>query len=194
VARVLESDARPLAERADVPSRVADVIARCLRKAPAERFGSAAELLGALDTADAAAPAPGPHATWWRVHQIVIALLYIAAAVLAWQIKEWVETPVTVAIFLALGAAATIGGVLRGHLVFTAWMNHVRLMAERRRTRRATRLLDLATAVLLFADAAMIAATGALPAVFAIALALGIALASVVLEPATTAAAFGEDS
>jgi serine/threonine protein kinase len=194
VARVLESDARPLVARADVPSRVADVIARCLRKVPADRFGSAAELLGALDTADADPAAPDPHATWWRVHQIVIAVLYIAGATLAWQIKEWVETPVTVAIFLALGAAATIGGVLRGHLVFTALMNHAQLTIERRRTRRATRLLDLLTAVLLFGDAGIVAATRALPAVFALALALGIALASVVLEPATTAAAFGEES
>ena len=194
VARVLESDARPLVARADVPSRVADVIARCLRKAPADRFGSAAELLGALDTADADPAAPDPHATWWRVHQIVIAVLYIAGATLAWQIKEWVETPVTVAIFLALGAAATIGGVLRGHLVFTALMNHAQLTIERRRTRRATRLLDLLTAVLLLGDAVIVAATRALPAVFALALALGIALASVVLEPATTAAAFGEES
>jgi predicted Ser/Thr protein kinase len=194
VVRVLESDARPLVARADVPSRVADVIARCLRKAPADRFGSAAELLGALDTADADPVAPDPHATWWRVHQIVIAVLYIAGATLAWQIKEWVETPVTVAIFLALGAVATIGGVLRGHLVFTALMNHAQLTIERRRTRRATRLLDLLTAVLLFGDAVIVAATRALPAVFALALALGIALASVVLEPATTAAAFGEES
>ena len=99
----------------------------------------------------------------------------------------------TVAIFLALGAAATIGGVLRGHLVFTAVMNQARLPTERRRTRRATQLLDLLTALLLMADAAIIAATGALPAVFAIALAIGIALASLVLEPATTAAAFGDE-
>ena len=47
--------------------------------------------------------------------------LYLATAILAWQMKEWVETPITVAIFLALGA--TIGGVLRGHLVFTERMN-----------------------------------------------------------------------
>ena len=194
VARVLESDARPLVSRADVPSRLADVIARCLQKAPADRFGSAAELLGALGAADVDTPGPAPHATWWRIHQIVITVLYIAAATLAWQIKEWVETPVTVAIFLALGAAATIGGVLRGHLVFTGLMNRSRLRTERHRTRRATRLLDLLTAVLLFTDASIIAGTRALPAVFALALALGIALASLVLEPATTAAAFGEES
>jgi len=193
VARVLESDARPLTARADVPSRLADVIARCLQKAPGDRFGSASELVGALDVADADDAGPAPHAAWWRAHQVVVTLLYITAAVFAWQLKEWVETPVTVAIFLALGAAATIGGVLRGHLVFTALMNQARLATERRRTRRATQLLDLLTALLLFADAAIIAATRALPAVFAIALAVGIALASLVLEPATTAAAFGED-
>jgi hypothetical protein len=45
----------------------------------------------------------------------------------------------------------------------------------------------------LVADAVVMAATGALPAVFALALGLGIALASLVLEPATTAAAFGDE-
>lgn len=196
MARVLESDARPLAgRRPGVPAGMDEIIARCLRKAPAERFGTAAELVAALAVVDAAggAAAAVPHATWWRVHQIVIALLYIAAATFAWQLKEWVETPLTVAIFLALGAAATIGGVLRGHLVFTEWMNRGRLDAERRRAARATRLLDLATSLLLFADAALVAHVRALPAVFALSLALGIALASMVLEPATTAAVFGEE-
>ena len=193
VARVLESDARPLVSRADVSGRLADVIARCMQKAPADRFGSAAVLLGALDAADGSAPAAAPHAIWWRTHQIVIALLYIGGATYAWQLKEGVETSATVAIFLALGAAATIGGVLRGHLVFTSLMNPPQLTTERRRTDRATRLLDLLTSVLLVADAALVAGTGALPAVFALALGLGIALASLVLEPATTSAAFGDE-
>jgi len=194
MARVLESDARPLAARCpDVPSGVAEVIARCLRKAPAERFSTAADLVAALAVAEAAEADASPHATWWRVHQIVIAVLYIVGATLAWQIKDWIETPVTVSIFLALGAAATIGGVLRGHLVFTEQMNRSRLGAERRRTARATRLLDLLTSVLLFADAALTASVRALPAVVALSLALGIALASIVLEPATTAAAFGDE-
>ena len=194
VARVLESDARPLGARAEVPSRLADLVARCMQKSPADRFGSAAELLGALDAVDVDERPPAAHVTWWRAHQIVVALLHIAAAVYAWQLKEWVETPLTVAIFLALGATATIGPVLRGHLVFTSVMNPRSLARERRRTARATRVLDVIDAALLCADAALIAATGALPAVFALALGLGIALASLVLEPATTAAAFGEES
>jgi hypothetical protein len=121
-------------------------------------------------------------------------VLYIVGATWSWQIKDWLETPVTVGVFLALGAASTIGGVLRGHLVFTELMNRPHLLAERRRASRATALLDLLTAALLFTDGVVIAATRALPAVLSIALALGIALASVVLEPATTSAAFGEDA
>ena len=131
---------------------------------------------------------------WWRTHQIVLAVLYIAAAVLAWQIKEWMETPVTVSIFLALGACATIGGVLRGHLAFTDWMNRAHLVAERKRTAHATRLVDLTTSVLLFADAVLIAQQQALPAVFSLSLALGIALAALLLEPATNRAAFGDEA
>jgi hypothetical protein len=47
--------------------------------------------------------------------------------------------------------------------------------------------------VLLFADAGLIAPQRALPAVFALSLALGIVLAALVLEPAANVAAFGED-
>ena len=195
VARVLGSDAHPLAARCpEVPGAVAAIIARCLRKAPTERFGSAAELVGALDTVTDVTVPPSPHTTWWRVHQITVIILYTAGSTVAWQIKDWGETPVTVAIFLALGAVSTIGGVLRGHLVFTELMNRPHLTLERKRTARAIMLLDLLAAVLLFTDGVILAGTRALPAVFTIALALGIALASIVLEPATTFAAFGEDS
>jgi serine/threonine protein kinase len=193
VARVLESDARPLAARCpELPGGLAEVIGQCLRKSPAERFGSAAEIVGALKAVDGAA-AGTPHAAWWRTHQLAIVLLLIGSAVLTWQIKEWMETPITVALFLAIGAAATIGGVLRGHLVFTEWFNRASLGRERRRTANAIRLIDLAAAALLFVDAILIAAVRALPAVFALSAALGLALATLVLEPATTAAAFGDE-
>jgi eukaryotic-like serine/threonine-protein kinase len=195
VARVLESDARPITARCpDISSGLADVISRCLRKAPSERYGSAAEIAAALAAVGESASGPARATTWWRTHQIVVTLLYIVAAVLSWQIKDWMETPVTVSIFLALGACATIGGVLRGHLAFTDWMNRAQLVAERKRTAHATRLLDATTSVLLFTDAALIARQQALPAVFALSLALGIALAALLLEPATNRAAFGDQA
>ena len=118
----------------------------------------------------------------------------VAAAVLGWLIKEWwIETPLTVAIFIALGAGATIGCVLRGHLVFTEWNNRAHLIEELRRTRRAAVLLDLLFAALLAVDGLTVSDVRALWAVFALSLGVGIALAAVLLEPATTAAAFGDD-
>ena len=166
-----------------------DVIARCMREVPAERYANAAEIVDALDRA---APTP-VSAGWFHTHQIVVIGLYLAAAILAWQIKERRETPVTLALFLALGAVAAVGGVLRGHLAFTARLNRPRLAAERRRTTPATRLVDWLAGAMLFVDGALIAPVRALPAVFAFALAVGIVLAALVLEPATTAAAFGEE-
>jgi serine/threonine protein kinase len=195
VARVLESDARPIASRCpDLSPGFAGIIGRCLRKLPADRYGSAAELSAALDAVSVApAPASGPRTRWWAIHQLAVSALYLGAAILSWVIKQWLETPWTVSLFLALGAACTIGCVLRGHLIFTSRVNREHLALERRRTRRATLILDLMFATMLIADAVIISQRKALPAVFAISLALGIALAAVVLEPATTTAAFGDE-
>jgi hypothetical protein len=169
------------------------VIGRSLRKRRDDRFASAAAIVDALADAEEAA-APEAHVGWWRVHQFVVSALYVAAAVVAWLIKAWLtETAVTVAVFIALGAGATIGAVLRGHLVFTEWHNRTSLARERNRTRRATLMLDLVIAAVLAADALMVSHLRALWAVFALSLGLGIALAALVLEPATTAAAFGDD-
>jgi hypothetical protein len=194
IARVLEHDAQPLAVRSpELAVGLSDVIARCLRKRAADRFGSAAEIVGAL-TATADATGTPPATRWWRVHQLVVAVLYIAAAALAWQIKEWVETPLTVALFIVLGGVSTVGAVLRGHLVFTDHMNRMQLTAERRRTRRGIVLIDFVLAAMLMLDAIATGGVRALPAVFALSLAVGVSLASVVLEPATTRAAFGDDA
>jgi protein kinase-like protein len=171
------------------PRPIGDVIARCIREAPAERFASAVEIVVALGQSSAE---ESPHATWWRIHHFAIVGLYLAASILSWRIKEWIETPITVSLFLALGTAATVGGVLRGHLVFTERMNRALLAHERGRTARATLMVDLLIGAILFVDGVIIGSMKALPAVLALSLALGIVLAALVLEPATTRAAFGD--
>jgi len=173
---------------------IGGVIARCLRQIPDERFATGGEVAAALGALEGfAADGAGRSTAWWRTHQLVIIALYFIASVAAWQIKDWIETPVTVSIFVALGAAATIGGVFRGHLVFTERMNRPHLADERRRTARATTLVDLLFAALLIVDGVIVASIRALPAVFIVSLAIGIALAALVLEPATTRAAFGAE-
>jgi tRNA A-37 threonylcarbamoyl transferase component Bud32 len=194
VARILDSEPRPIASRCPhLPVRLAEVIGRCLRKRRDERYPSAAAIVDAL--AESHEPvSSGGHVTWWRIHQLIICGLYITAAVLAWLIKAWfLESPVTVGAFIALGAGATIGAVLRGHLLFTERNNPGYLTRERRRARRATMALDILIGGVLALDALLVSHLRALWAVFALSLGLGIALAVLVLEPATTAAAFGEE-
>ena len=117
--------------------------------------------------------------------------LYLGAASLGWQIKEWIELPTTVSLFIALGLGAAIGGVLRGHLVFTELINRKNLSSERRRAGRALMIVDVLIGAMLVADGTMLAAWP-LSAVLTMGLGIGIALAALVLEPATAKAALGD--
>jgi serine/threonine-protein kinase len=191
IARVLEAEARPLAQLSPfAPAAVVASVDRCLCKAPEARYRSAGEIELALEHAGSSSVSASG-VTWWRVHQLVVIGLYVVAATLGWQIKEWIETPTTVSLFIALGVGAAIGGVLRGHLVFTEAVNRAHLLDERRRAGTALLVVDLLIAAALVADGTLLAAWP-LTAVLTMALAIGIALAALVLEPATTRAVLGE--
>lgn len=192
VARVLESHAQPLAARCPhLPLPLASVVDRCLRKDPAERFASAAEIVAAL--ANGVSSQAGPStSTWWRTHQLAMMAVYIVATTIAWQIKESFAGAASLWIFVAMGVGSATSGIIRGHLVFTEQMNRARLAGERRRTATLTTAVDVLIAIALFADAWLFAPIRPLYAMLTMALALGIGLAALVMEPATTAATFGE--
>jgi predicted Ser/Thr protein kinase len=193
MARVLESDARPLGEQCPyAPLAVVECVERSLRKPPDQWFASAGDLVRALERAEAPVAPVAPHVgrAWWRLHQLAIMSLYIVAAALAWQIKEWIKAPAPAALFIALGVGAAIGGVLRGHLVFTELVNRPSLVAEWRRTARALLIVDVLMGAALVVDAAAVAAWP-LTAMLIMSLGVGIALAAIVLEPATTRAVLG---
>jgi hypothetical protein len=188
IARVLESEPRPIETvRPEVPDALARAIARALRKAPAQRFLSAGELLDALS---AARPHSSGVSAWWRTHQTAVLGLYFVAAAVAWQLKEW-QPGVGTPLFTVVGVAATIGGVFRGHLLFTERMNRRSLAAERRRADPVTLIVDLIIALALAVDGLLLPARP-LAAVLTIGLAVGLALARLLLERSTAAAAFGE--
>jgi hypothetical protein len=117
--------------------------------------------------------------------------LYVVAAALGWQVKEWVKVPVTVSVFIGLGAGAAVGGVLRGHLLFTQYFNWLNLAAQHRRVARALLVVDVLVGSALVVDAVMLVAWP-LTATLTVALGIVIALAALVLEPATTKAALGD--
>ena len=180
------------------------IVAKCLRKDPVDRYESTLDLVADLEQLESelaqlrqraldrsgsrsAAALGGGLSAWWLTHQIIVVGLYVVAAWLGWQIKEWVKVPVTVSVFIGLGAGAATGGVLRGHLVFTEYLNRRNLPTERRRVARALVVVDVLMGSALVVDAVMLAAWP-LTAVLTIALGIGIALAALVLEPATTKA------
>jgi serine/threonine protein kinase len=192
LARVLDSTPEPLSSHAPVPRWLSDVIERCLRKPANERFNSAAELLQAFDHPAIAESPSRRSSTWWRTHQVVAIGLYTLAAAHTWQIKEWLREPVSLWVFVVLGIVGSVGGIIRGHLVFTDIMNRPHLAGELARTQRVRLLTDLFVALLLTIDALLLIASVPLTAVLTMALATGIALAAVLMEPTTTTVLLGE--
>jgi len=189
-ARILESEAMSIdRRRPDLPASLVGVIERCLRKSPAARFSSAADIGLALVRVDAP-QAVGRLVTWWRTHQVAIIAVYLIACALTWQIKEW-RPGITTVVFVATSVAVTIGGVFRAHLLFTERVTGAGLASERRRAATATLVFDLLAALALTLDGAILASQRPLAAVLTIALGVGIALARLVVEPATSAATFG---
>ena len=206
-ARIVEEEPPLLSKvQPQSPPALDRIVATCLRKDPADRYDSTDDLVvdfeqleselsarrrRAFDRGERPAPLEVWHTAWWRTHQVVIVGLYVVAAALGWQVKEWIKVPGTVSIFIGLGAAAAIGGVLRGHLMFTEYFDRRNLAAERRRAARALLILDVLIGSALGVDAIMLA-RWPLTAVLTIALGIVITLAAIVLEPATTKATLGE--
>jgi hypothetical protein len=189
---VLDSAPDTLASHARVPIWLSEVIDRCLRKPVNERFQSASELLQAFDHPAIVDRPPRRSSTWWRTHQLVAMVLYIIASALAWQIKEWFREPISLWVFVIMGIAGSVGGIIRGHLIFTDVMNRPQLTSELARTKSLRLFTDVLMALLLTVDALLLIDSKPLTAVLTIALAIGIALAAALMEPATTAALLDE--
>jgi hypothetical protein len=190
-ARIVGADPTPIAElRPDLPDVLVSAIVRCLAKAPDERFQTATALLTVLDRHVTAAATTMSGLGWWRIHQLVTIAIYIGVAAAAWNIKEWDATRPTRWVFLAIGVIVTIAGIIRAHLLFTERAYPHRLADERRRTGAIVRVADIVAALLLFFDALALADRRPVAAVLIMALAVGVAVATLLIEPSTTAAAF----
>jgi serine/threonine protein kinase len=192
-AHVLGKEAVPIAQLCpNLPGFLAAVIDRAMQKAPDRRFRSAAEIVAALE---AVSPAPASRpgdtiAAWWRRHQVSAIVLYLVAAILSWQIKEWAHGLADLS-FLLVAFAATVAGMFRGFLLFSERINPVGFAFERRRARRMLLVTDAIIVIALVADGAMSwRVHQPLVGTLTIALAVVIAFLLVVAEPATTDAAF----
>jgi len=138
------------------------------------------------------APQPSPTRRGGACTKIVIGL-YPLAVIVAWFVKEELRGP-TSAVFIALSVLGTVLSMLRGHLVFTAATHAVGLTAQRRCVMPITLVGDLIMAAMLAGDGLgwIMGASREVAGVLTIALAVGLVVARLVLEPTTTKAAFGD--
>lgn len=189
--RILEHAPVPLrVQRPDIAPQLAAAVDRCLEKDPARRPASTGDIIDMLRPMPPF-PTPGDNALlWWRIHQAVVMTLYLTACVAGWWFDRRLPSVGARWAFLALGLLATTGGIARSHLLFTRRTHPGYVDAELRRTRRPVLAIDVAIAVTLCAAAALGSADYPVRAALSMGLAAGIALATVLIEPATTRAAF----
>jgi hypothetical protein len=121
---------------------------------------------------------------------LAILVLYFVAVFTGWLVKEW-DRGFGQPGFLLLATVATVGGVLRGHLLF-ARRAHSEPRFRRELDRYATVLMitDVIIAATLVVEGWWAAATRPVPGALTIALGVAIGLARLVLERSTTEAAF----
>ena len=217
IARILQVEPQPLSSvRPDGPAGLDRIVDRCLQKQPADRYASTQEVVAALEAllgdgsvrrdetarrrqsgaarADArSALTPRGVITWWRTHQVAAMVLYIVVTTWSWRLGEWYRTTIPPWIFVGIGAGSMLAGVMRGHLLFTERFNGKRMLVERQRTSRPLTAIDLLISALLFADGIFTTAIKPTFSLLTMSLALAIGLSRLLIEPATSAAAFGQD-
>ncbi|MBI2822130.1 MAG: serine/threonine protein kinase [Acidobacteria bacterium] len=207
--RILTSDPLPLRQQNPmVPAVLDQVVRKCLRKNPAERYQSTVDLLEDLQPqrtetvtdarqVSSGGEVPGRRLStqawtpqwWWQFHQLCIVALYAVSGYTAWRMKAFM--PWGLFVFFGLLLCSAVAAVLRGHLWFAAMFYPDLLARQRWQSRHWIRFLDRILAIALLAVAAATALSHASVAVLLVLLGVGIFLASVLIEPATASAAFG---
>ena len=182
------------------------VVSRCLRKAPAQRYGSAAELLAALEEArqvvSGARPAPAPASHpdparlwWWRFHQCAVAVTTGALLEPVWLVRERLDPgPIRNVIFFAALAAAVVSILARLHAAFEA-RDRSRRSARAFLKRRylLVRGVDALYSLVVAGAALLVIAVKPGLAALLLTIALGLLVTMVLIEPVTTHRAFDDE-
>jgi hypothetical protein len=179
------------------PAGMDRIVLRCLRAAPADRYGSAAALLDDLrqlrpPTGRSALVAPTPAASplwWWQFHQASLAIVDAATPVLALLIRRSVGPPYGRWIFLGVLAVATIAVTLRLNLLFTSRVHGSQLAAHRARLFPWIAVAEVMLAAVLLGSALHLGAGADITAAPLLTIALVLAASLAIIEPATTSGA-----
>lgn len=190
------AEAPPLALDVQPPA-LAQVIRRCLRANPLDRYQSGGEVAAALrqvgGTFGAAFVVPKAPATrsawWWQFHQIAVAALTIAAVTIIGFKHSWLGPWGSTAFVIVL-VAATVAVTLRLHLWFTSIVHPQALRDLRKRSLTAAFAAECILMLTIAAGGTMLVASHLITAVWLIVTALLLLLSMVVIEPSTTRSSF----
>lgn len=206
LARVLEGDPPALVPPApssthtdELFDRINAVVTRSLRKRPADRYPDVDAFVATLERLESpllTAPIrtqvrPRQAAWWWQFHQAAVAASYVLLLLPVWHLRHAAASGAGMAVFIAAVAAAATAVALRLHVWFAMRQYPDQWIAQHTRARRWVRAADV-TFVLALAVTGLVAARADHPsAPLLVAAAAAVAVAFLVIEPATTRAAGG---
>ena len=205
IARVLETEPKPLPTGSASLARLSEIIQRCIAKKPAERFPSMQDLLDSLQSiADQAKGKPLTNASvesipnvsptfntnWWTAHQIGTSIFYAAMVAPLWELMEQTSSLWSTVLSFGLLGCAVINGTLRVHLLFTKRFNPHAIHGQMSRVAPWLRRVDLAFSALLLGAAVAALPKSHLLAGFFAAASVGYAVVALIVEPATNRATF----
>jgi hypothetical protein len=203
IARILEVNPAPLSEacHTDLPA-LDRIVATCLSKEPSGRYSSTHQLVRDLEQLQVEiSTAPGRDGAqrgaistsrwWWEFHQAVMAAIYVSMMYPAWRARSWLPPPWGTLFLLMTLAPAAVSTTLRLHLWFTSRFHPAELSRERRLAQIWIRWGEVGWTMSLLAVAFSTAIHHQAIAMLFVTVAIGVALASLIIEPTTTRAAFG---
>ena len=181
-----------------IPPRFATIIATCLNPDPNGRYASGRALLAALVEDGPAAPAPkGGNATgsgsprwWWEFHQAAAAAVYWLMVWPAWNARQIIDGRIGGTLFVAILVAVIVAANLRLHLWFTSRFYPSELRWARRRAGTWIRTADWLFVGGLAIAGILVREDRSPVAIVLVAVAVGAAMAFLIIERATARAAF----
>ena len=174
------------------PTGWTTIIERCLQPDPAAR-PSARELVQALGSDASSQPVSSslnPSRWWWEFHQGTTALIYWLMVVPAWYARGHIGGIRGYVFFITLLAAVIVAANLRLHLWFTSRFYEAELAWVHARSGRWIRAADWVFALALVAGGVLLWDEGSTLAVVLPSVAIGAAVAFLLIEPVTARAAF----
>jgi len=196
----LATGRHPLEESARqtvTPPQLDAVVRRCLSAEPQDRFPSGIELLAALTPTGEVPIAPVTASAavgWWQFHQLAVAILHSAMVVALWFARVDFPAPWGTMVFYAGLAAATAGVTMRLHLWFTSRYHPDQLSLQLARVRPTLFAVDLGYQILLLGAGVRGALTDAPTAPLFFIVAIASILGLLLIEPATSRAAFSNSN